>query len=136
MKRIFTLIGFIFLIGITASAQQPRDGERIQALKIAYITKKLNLTTDEAQRFWPVYNQYVSEMRKVRFEGREDDEIEKDEKVLAIKKKYQGDFSKALSPERANQFFKAEKEFNAFVAKELQERRMNNNRKDKNQGNY
>lgn len=134
MKRILILIGFFFLIltGIKGSAQQLRDGERVQALKIAYLTKKLNLTTEEAQRFWPVYNEYTAEMRKVRFEGRGDDEIEKDEKLLSIKKKYQSDFSKALSPDRANQFFRAEKEFNEFVAKELRERQLN--RKEKKSG--
>jgi hypothetical protein len=32
--------------------------EKIQALKIAFITQKLKLTPAEAEKFWPVYNQY------------------------------------------------------------------------------
>lgn len=123
MKLMFTILGMIWLFSTDLQAQQPRDGERLEALKIAYLTKKLNLTTEEAQRFWPVYNQYVADMKKVRANELGGDEIEKDEKILAIKRKYQGDFSKALSPERANDFFRAEKEFYGFVAKELQQRR-------------
>jgi hypothetical protein len=124
MKLIYTIFGIIFFFSTSALAQQPRDGERLEALKIAYLTKKLNLTTEEAQRFWPVYNQYMADLKKIRFDNSGADELEKDEKILGIRKKYQGDFSKALSPERANEFFKAEKEFNGFVARELQERRL------------
>ena len=123
MKMIFTLLGIIWCCSTTLPAPQPRDGDRLEALKIAYRTQKLNLTTEEAQRFWPVYNQYIADMKKVRVSETGGDEIEKDEKILAVRKKYQGDFGKALSPERANDFFRAEKEFYGFVAKELQQRR-------------
>ncbi|MBZ5858087.1 hypothetical protein [Flavihumibacter profundi] len=124
MKLIYTILGMIFFFSTSVVAQPPRDGERLEALKIAYLTKKLNLTTEEAQRFWPVYNQYMADLKKIRVDNSGADELEKDEKILGTRKKYQGDFSKALSPERANEFFKAEKEFNGFVARELQERRL------------
>lgn len=122
MKGIFTIFLCCFLLQSSVMAQ-PGDGQRLEALKIAYLTKKLNLTTDEAQRFWPVYNAYIADMKRVKADERNADELEKDEKILAVRKKYQQEFSKALSPDRANQFFKAEKEFYGFVAKELQERR-------------
>lgn len=125
MKRIFTLFFFFLFFISNSPAQAPRAGERVEALKIAYLTKKLNLTTEEAQKFWPVYNQYMSELKKARFEGRSMDELEKDEKILEVRKKYLADFSKALSPARANEVFRYEKEFYNFVAKELQERRQN-----------
>lgn len=37
--------------------QRKRDFERIQAEKIAFITSELDLSPEEAQVFWPVYNQ-------------------------------------------------------------------------------
>ena len=49
-------------------AQDPGDetrAEKIQSLKIAFITQKLQLTTDEAEKFWPVYNQYDNEIRSL-----------------------------------------------------------------------
>jgi hypothetical protein len=108
----------------TDNTQKP-DGSRLEALKIAYISKKLNLTPEEAQRFWPVYNQYSAEIKQVRKNSIQTNEpqIQTDEKILNIRKKYNGDFEKALSPQRADEFFKCEKEFGAFVTKELIQRR-------------
>src|SRR6187397_2237939 len=105
MRLIFTILLMACFIA-PARSQQANDGERLEALKIAYLTKKLNLKTEEAQKFWPVYNEYIAEMKKVRIADPKGDEIEKDEKLLAIRKKYQSDFSKALgSQERANEFY-------------------------------
>ena len=122
MKYIFTLLFFIGSFQLITQAQQ-RDVERLEALKVAYLTKKLNLNTEEAQKFWPVYNDYMADLKKVRQENRGGDELKREEKLLEVRKKYQASFSKALSPDRANQFFKAEKEFYGYVQKELQERR-------------
>ena len=122
MKYIFTLLFFIGSFQLVTQARQ-RDGERLEALKVAYLTKKLNLNTEEAQKFWPVYNEYMADLKKVRQENRGGDELKREEKLLEVRKKYQASFSKALSPDRANQFFKAEKEFYGYVQKELQERR-------------
>lgn len=122
MKQIYLILAILFSISTVSLAQQQRDGERLEALKIAYLTKKLNLTSDEAQRFWPVYNQYISDTRKAR-QATAGNELEREEKILAVRKKYQSEFSRALSPAKANQFYKAEKDFYGFVQKELQERR-------------
>lgn len=49
---------FIFLLAtITIQAQEGKH-EKIKALKTAYITEKLALTSSEAEKFWPVYNSY------------------------------------------------------------------------------
>ena len=37
--------------------QRKKEFERIQAEKIAFITQELDLSPEEAQVFWPVYNQ-------------------------------------------------------------------------------
>ncbi|MEP2238753.1 MAG: hypothetical protein ABJI22_10375, partial [Maribacter sp.] len=39
-------------------AQKKQDWEKINTLKVAFITEKLSLNTKEAQDFWPVYNEY------------------------------------------------------------------------------
>jgi hypothetical protein len=107
-------------------AGQKGNGSRIEALKIAYLTKKLNLSTEEAQKFWPIYNQYMGEIRKTRLDARQNQEgeIPTEEKLLNVRKKYNGEFNKALSSEKVNTFFKAEKEFGTVLQKELMERRM------------
>ena len=56
-----------------ASAQndnREQKTEKVQALKIAFITQKLELTSEEAQRFWPVYNRYETDIRQVMTENK------------------------------------------------------------------
>ena len=66
MKTIFTLVAFFFVFAQTSVAQEGQGNEKIEQLKIAFITKHLKLTTEEAQKFWPVYNQYEAEKKQVR----------------------------------------------------------------------
>ena len=62
MKTILTLLAGIFLLmnSMIAQPPPPPDGpgnEKIEALKIGFITKRLNLTPEESQRQWPVNKQ-------------------------------------------------------------------------------
>jgi hypothetical protein len=132
MKKFILIIVMALGVSAVSLAQDDPDndqkgpGNRIEALKIAFLTKKLNLSTEEAQRFWPIYNEYMGEIRKTRLDARQNKEAEiaTEEKLLNIRKKYNGDFNKALSSEKVNTFFKAEKEFGTVLQKELMERRM------------
>jgi len=61
MKKIYTIL--LLLVTVIAFGQGMEDRiERVKALRVAYISEKLNLTTDEAQRFWPVFNQFDDKM--------------------------------------------------------------------------
>jgi len=129
MKKYLLIIALFlgFTVAGMSQDEDKKDGGRIEALKIAYLTRKLNLTTEEAQKFWPVYNKYADELRKVQIESRQNktSEIEREEKVLNIRKRYNGEFAKALSGEKVNTFFRVEKEFNGYLQKEMMERRQN-----------
>ena len=60
-------IGLLF--SILSATAQPRDSKRFAAIeseKIAYVTKELNLTPAEAQRFFPIYNHYSNEVWYIR----------------------------------------------------------------------
>jgi len=130
MKKILLILVFALGVSVVSVAQdeggEKGNGGRLEALKIAYLTKKLNLSTEEAQKFWPIYNQYMNEIRTTRIDARQnkEGEIPTEEKLLNIRKKYNGEFNKALSSEKVNTFFKAEKEFGTVLQKELMERRM------------
>ena len=127
MKQFLLIISFLGLgLGIFAQDEQPKnDGGRIEALKIAFITKKLNLSTDEAQKFWPIYNKYMDEVRKAHQDARanKEPEIQREEKLLSIRKRYNDEFGKAISTDKVNSFFRVEKEFNGVIQKEMLERR-------------
>ncbi len=72
MKRILLLITLCFITH-KAIAQRGPANPKIKALKIAFITEKLNLSEDEAEKFWPLYNKY--EKTKFNLLKREKEEI-------------------------------------------------------------
>ena len=55
---------FIFFSSLSVLAQQHR--EKIHALKISFITERLDLTEQEAQKFWPIYNEFDKEAINLR----------------------------------------------------------------------
>ncbi|MNE35487.1 hypothetical protein D3C80_1292480 [compost metagenome] len=59
----------LFLLPTISMAQ--RGGERnneIESYRIAYLTQKLDLTAEEAQVFWPIYNDWQNEQKALRKE--------------------------------------------------------------------
>ena len=122
MKRflLLTCFAFTILIGVA------QNGSRLEALKIAYITKRLDLSPEEAQKFWPIYNQYADELKRTRQEAirNSKSEIELDEAILNVRKKYSSLFTQALSPQKIDIFFKSEKEFGHYVQEEIKNRQL------------
>jgi hypothetical protein len=128
MKRFILIIALFFGSFSVANAQDGRGErmEKIQALKIAFITQKLELTTDEAQKFWPVYNRYEAELRQVITNNKiGGNAIDNEEKVLNVKKKYNGEFAKVIGPIKTNTLFNSEREFRGVLMRQLKERHGN-----------
>jgi len=68
-KIIFVLILVIMSIGFAniGKAQDNDDNinvSKIQTQRIAFFTEQLNLTPVEAEKFWPVYNEYDAKRAK------------------------------------------------------------------------
>ena len=57
MKRNL-LIVIILLLPLTVISAQNANRERLEAYRIGFFTKKLSLTSGEAEKFWPIYNYY------------------------------------------------------------------------------
>ncbi|WP_026755395.1 hypothetical protein [Sediminibacter sp. Hel_I_10] len=70
MKKSLITLALLLLV-LTSFAQDKGKRERIKALKIAFITEKLDLTTTEAQKFWPIYNAHELERDMMRMTLRE-----------------------------------------------------------------
>ena len=125
MKKILLLTLFLLNINYFCYSQVENRRNNIEAIQIAYLTRELSLSVEEAQKFWPVYNDYKDELLTVRKEAR-NDEVLFEEKVLNIRKKYKTDFKKVLGTDkRVNQVFVAEKSFRELLRKELIKRRGN-----------
>ncbi|MDE3211973.1 MAG: hypothetical protein KGM98_01965, partial [Bacteroidota bacterium] len=107
MKK-YLLLLFVILI-VPFAKTQAQNGEKIQALKIAFITQRLQLTPQEAQQFWPIYDQYQTEIRNLQLDYRNGPALENEEKLLNIRKKYEPSFQRVLGPDKTNRLFNAER---------------------------
>jgi len=87
MKNIITFI-CISLFCILSLSAQIRKGSRdkIKMLKISYLTDRLKLTPDEAQKFWPVYNIHDKKKHELKFKLRSEIKkaIKENENINAV----------------------------------------------------
>ena len=83
MKK--ALLTILFIVIAASGLLVAQGGDRLESLRIAYITKQLQLTPQEAEKFWPVYNSYDGEMKKMVRDHRQKggSEIDLEEKILA-----------------------------------------------------
>jgi hypothetical protein len=123
MKKIVLILAFIAanLGFVKAQEGDEPKAEKIQALKIAFITQKLGLSSTEAQRFWPVYDRYEIEMRQA-LKDNQSDVIDNDERILNIRKRYRSEFSNVLGQDRVNTLFRSENEFRGVLMRRLKNR--------------
>jgi hypothetical protein len=146
MKKIVLSFLFSFFVVAITLAQPPErpmgprgkgprpSKENVEALKVAFITKHLNLNAEEAQKFWPAYNACFEELKKARQE-KKDDLLAFEEAALNIRKKYKNDFKKALgSDDRVNKAMGADRAFMSMIKDELQHRRGEQGPQNNNKG--
>jgi Spy/CpxP family protein refolding chaperone len=146
MKKNLLIIFLLCLVQLASNAQGqqgpppqgPPPPKNIQALKVAFITRQLNLTADEAQKFWPVYNTYSDAVKKIRIEQKQD-VLGFEEKVLVERKKLKAEMKKILvTEERSNLAMTIDRDFNEVLRNELKDRKNNGNgmkRRNNNQNN-
>src|SRR6185312_701351 len=124
MKK-YLLFLLMILASFSFACAQNGNGQRsekIQALKIAFISQRLHLNSTEAEKFWPVYNGYQNEIRQLR-SNKSDDVLENEQKLLDIRKKYKPSFEKILGPQRLNDLYSAEKDFRNVLIRSLKEQK-------------
>lgn len=79
LSRIISLAALMLFFS-TVAISQPTDNsrkqdkdkrmEQFQSAKVAFFTAQLELTTEEAEKFWPVYNKYWEARSKEHRTGR------------------------------------------------------------------
>ena len=132
MKKLALIAIMAIAIISTSFAQDGERGkrgkERIESLRIAFLTEKLELTPEESQAFWPIYSEMTSEIRSLRKEGKRpkgemgnmtDAEAEAmilqhfeiQEKVLDLKKEYFKKLRTAIPPRKIAMLEPLEKRF-------------------------
>ena len=108
---------------------------RVGAIKINFLRNRLNLTPWQAQRFFPLYQEYQQELFNVRKLKRQNNlssadgsqqinrELFYENQIVQIKIKFNNAFLKVLPPDKVSELYKAEREFNDELVRQLSERR-------------
>lgn len=134
MKTIKTtatlMVALLFSVALFSQPKQAENRDKVEALRIAFITEKLSLTPDQAQKFWPIYNQLNDEMKKLRQQYKPapetqltaDQTLEFDQKKLDVKKKYKAQFETVLGKDKVNTLYGLEEEFRRKM-KDMHEQR-------------
>lgn len=133
-------IGWLIALVLTTHiARAQNDGrQKIESAKIAMITNRLNLSTDQAQQFWPVYNEYNGKKqelnRRIRQLNNEPSRnnlnnnqlVDGLREVNATKQKladlddeYLNRFLKVISPAQVAELYKTEQAFNKMLLNRL-----------------
>lgn len=150
MKNLLVIL--IVAIGLSTNlfAQRPErdfDREKFEAARIAFITNRLDIKPDQAERFWPIYNQHQAEngklMRDLSQINRSsmdqiDDASAKEllqkrfkiqQELLDKEKEFLEDLMKVLSPSQVLKLNAANREFTRQMYRRQQGQRQGNREK-------
>ena len=142
MRTFLKAILIVFVTATAAFSQQRRPMERIHAAKMAYITDRLHLSPEQSRNFIPLYKEYEREIWDARqaffrkYKGADpgdaddatyrryiDDNLDYQQQVIDIKRKYNDRFLKILAPQQLADLYKAEREFKQILMKRLEQQR-------------
>ena len=142
MKKYITLFILMVSLGVAAQGKDSKR-ERIKALKTAFITTELDLSSEEAAKFWPVYNdfddkQFEIRHRKMRGLSKKIEAVDSmsekdalsvlnqmealDDELLQNKKKLFSNLKPILSAKKIVKLKKAEDEFQRKLLKQFKEK--------------
>ena len=151
MKKILYLFSFIVTVFVAQAQERPMYGqnrppmrdrqgmempppppprpmtkqqrEKLELFKIQFITKKLDLTPAESEKFWPLYNEQKDASRNLMQTAKED-EIAFQEAMLVIRKKFKKDLMPILkTEERVNLALKVDRELLNKMRNEMNRRK-------------
>ena len=132
MKKYLLIVTLLLGSFSMAFAQENQAGddltkqEKIKSLYVAYVTQQLQLTPEEAQKFWPVHTQFETDLKSIK---QDQQELIKEEARLNIKKKYQQNFTQILGSNRCDRFFRMNDEFKRKLRERLQKQGNNPQRR-------
>jgi len=140
MNKLY-LIVFLFCFGASFGYGQTKR-EMIQAKRVEYITRKLDLSVEEAEKFWPIQNAYDKERKALRkqhkslkpvdgIDNLSDSQLEEllstsiliKQKELDLDKKHLLDLKKVLPIKKIAQLRMAEESFKRELLRTLKNKK-------------
>lgn len=143
MRRILTSIAALVLISTYhVMGQNKQAEEKIQSARIALITERLSLTPEQAERFWPLYNEfsqkrqelreeYTTEKGKLNMETATEEQkrallnfgLKLKERNLTLERTYSDRMLSVITSDQILSLRKAEEDFRRMVLEQIQKRR-------------
>lgn len=144
-KIIIILLTGLFILPAIAQDEEiikdPKAQEKIKAARIAYITERLGLTPEEAEKFWPVYREFSLKRQELKqqyntklknpdptktVEQNEKETIEYGlqlrQKELDLEKEYSGKLLKVVPAQKVMELRSVEEDFRNLLIKQIQQR--------------
>ena len=151
------ILGMLLLISMISYSQKSerkeKMDEKLKSQKIAYITSELELSPEESQVFWPIYNEHETEINKLK-EGMKrvkpssemteeaaaelvSQSLEFEEKALQLKKSYLNKMAEVLPMTKIAKLQMLEREFKRKMLRKIRDRYNDKKRshKDRDKGN-
>jgi len=141
MKKLIIIL-FISFLGTGLYAQDPRAKEKIESARIGFITERLGLTPEQAERFWPLYHEYrqrnqdaSGKYRQFKAgidpDGLSDEEssrlveleLEVKQQRLDLEKEYSRKMLDVISTQQVASLREAERDFRGILLRRLQQAR-------------
>ena len=144
MSRLLRVVALLLALAPAAQGQGGQlGGGRAQRLgqlenaKIAFLTTRVSLTQDQAQKFWPLYNEFSDRRRELNragrllrrdiTEGMTDPQLRDNfaqafntrQQELNLEKEYFEKFQKVISLRQVAQLFQAERDFTKEVIRRV-----------------
>jgi hypothetical protein len=134
----------LFLTVAIALGQGRPGMDKIKSLKVAFITERVGLTSNEATMFWPVYNEHEEALAQIRrkervdirskmmdFENLSENEanrlldqlIELEREKQELNVKFLSNIREVISPKKTFLLIKAEEDFKKRLLRQIQQRR-------------
>lgn len=136
IKKLLPLLAFFISFSFFAQGESMKDKkEQIKALKVAFFTTELDFTTNEAERFWPIYKTFDDKQFELRHQKMKtymrrmnDGSLEQitekeantflaqiedtEEELFLLRKKFMQNVKKILPAVKIVKLKKAEEDFN------------------------
>lgn len=127
MKKIISLL-ILITLGFGGFSQSPEAKKKIEAARIALITQRLNLTPEQAEKFWPVYREYEIKQKEIRREFNQQRKAFDPNKATEEENKKMLDVATRVKERQLN----LERDYSERILKVINTRQLNNLRKAEN----
>lgn len=125
MKKIFYIFIFLLAAQPLLAQDDPQGEGKLREKMIQYIQNKLGLNRSEAERFQPVFVNYLKELRQANRVSKDKGEtgLDLQQKIVDIRVRYRDQFKPIIGEKRSNEVFEHERDFIKTVREEIKDRR-------------